>query len=129
MCYASLVKHDGDSYHANTQKGIHMSDVSVVTQDEATATPAPKKRESTKAVAFSSIHVGFAKVKGIDATRAAKLNRSYIRSNFEDVCAAWPELRKSQKSNRDGNRYPTTIPANVAKMIVTRSVPARKGKK
>lgn len=98
--------------------------MSEVTQD---ATPATSPAKVTrKAVPFSSIHVAFAKVKGIDATRAAKLNRSYIRSNFDDVCAAWPELRKSQKANRDGNRYPATIPANVAKLIVTRSVPARR---
>jgi hypothetical protein len=99
-----------------------MSDVTEVPQVKA----APKARKSTKLVPFSSCHVTFAKAKGIDVTRAGKLNRSYVRSNFEALAKVWPDLRKSQKINRDGNRYPAQIPANIAEMIVKRTVPARK---
>lgn len=77
---------------------------------------------SSKSVAFSNLHVQFAQVKSIDTTRAAKLNRSFIRSNFDALAKAWPELKSSHKSNRDGNRYPATVPANVAKAIVTRNL-------
>jgi hypothetical protein len=84
-----------------------------------------KTPEATpKVVKLSSCHVRFATSKGIDVTRAAKLNRSYIRSNFDTVVKMWPELRKSQKQNRDSNRYPDTIPAKLADMIVKRQLPA-----
>jgi hypothetical protein len=98
---------------------------------ETNTTPeqkAPAKRASAKMVPFSSCHVTFAKAKGIDVTRAAKLNRSYVRSNFDAVAKVWPELRKSQKVNRDGNRYPSMVPAKVADMIVKRTVPASRAK-
>jgi len=78
---------------------------------------------SSKTVPFSSCHVRFAEAKGIDTTRAAKLNRSYVRSNFDALTSLWPALKESQKKNRDSNRYPSDIPANVAEMIVTRSLP------
>jgi hypothetical protein len=77
-----------------------------------------------KNVAFSSAHVAYANVKGIDVTRAAKLNRSYIRSNFDTLVKVWPELAATQKRNRDANRYPTSIPSNVADAIVARNVKA-----
>lgn len=77
---------------------------------------------SSKSVAFSHLHVQFAQAKSIDTTRAAKLNRSFIRSNFDALAKAWPELKASHKANRDGNRYPATVPANVAKAIVTRNL-------
>lgn len=79
-----------------------------------------------KAVKTSSMHVTFAKAKGIDVTRAAKLNRSYIRSNYDVIVKQWPALRASQKQNRDSNRYPDTIPSGLAKQIVTRTVKGAK---
>ncbi len=85
----------------------------VVTTDK------PKRVRATQ-VAFGSIHVRTAKSRNVDVTRAAKLNRSYIRSNFDELVKVWPELKKSGKDNRDGNRYPATIPAKVADMIVAR---------
>jgi hypothetical protein len=104
--------------------------VTTTTQDVVTTTPkatTPKAKATTrKPVAFSSIHVAFGKAKGVDVTKAAKLNRSYIRNNFDAIARVWPELRKSQKENRDGNRYPTMIPAHVADMIVKRNVPTGK---
>ena len=97
-----------------------MSDSEITTTTDDTA---PAKRKPRKDVTFSSCHVRFATAKGIDVTRAAKLNRSYVRSNFDTLVKVWPALRKSQKVNRDSNRYPDTIPAAVADMIVKRSLP------
>jgi len=77
---------------------------------------------ATKSVQFSSIHVKFANANGIDVTKAAKLNRSFIRSNFDKLVTHWPELKAAQKVNRDGNRYPVTIPENVANAILKRNV-------
>ena len=94
-----------------------------ITQDTQVTTP--KAKASRKPVAFSSIHVRFATLKGVDVTRAAKLNRSYIRSNFDTLVKEWPELRASQKANRDNNRYPATIPAHVADAIVKRQLVAK----
>ena len=89
---------------------------------------APKKRAPRKPVKTSSLHVRYANVKGIDVTRAAKLNRSYMRSNWDALVKVWPDLRKSQKVNRDGNRWPETCPAHVADMIVKRAIPASRAK-
>jgi hypothetical protein len=109
-----------------------VSPVTEVTPQDVTVTPAPPKRERAprgdKLVPFSSIHVTFAKIHHIDATKSAKLNRSYIRSNFEQLCKVWPELRKSQKINRDGNRYPAMIPVKAADMIVKRNIPQARGR-
>lgn len=95
------------------------------TTNTATITDKPRKSRATSHVAFGSIHVRTAKTRGVDVTKAAKLNRSYIRSNFDDIVRLWPELAKAQKVNRDGNRYPATIPAKVADMIVARNVPTK----
>ena len=94
-----------------------MSDVAT---SEVTSEPTPKK--ARKDVLFSSCHVRFATAKGIDITRAAKLNRSYVRSNFDTLVKSWPALKASRKINRDNNRYPDTIPAKVADAIVKRSL-------
>ena len=89
---------------------------------------APKAPRTPKSVATSSINVRFAKVKGIDETRAGKLNRSYMRSNYAVLIKIWQELRKSQKVNRDGNRWQTSMPAKVADMIVKRQIPQSRAK-
>lgn len=89
---------------------------------EATEVTTQKTRKARKDVQFSSIHVRYATSKGIDVTRAAKLNRSYVRSNFDALVKVWPALKSSQKVNRDNNRYPDMIPAKVADMIVKRAI-------
>lgn len=76
----------------------------------------------SQSVPFSSLHVTFAKAKNIDTTKAGKLNRSFIRSNFEEIVKVWPELKVMGKNNRDGNRYPPTIPTTVANAIVARDL-------
>jgi hypothetical protein len=87
---------------------------------EVTPTSDKPARKSAKAVPFSSLHVTFAKAKGINTTNAGKANRGYMRANFDLLVKVWPELRASHKANRDGNRWPATVPANVAALIVKR---------
>lgn len=104
-----------------------MSEQNTTAVDSTATTAAPRKQRSRRdTVKTSSLHVKFAARKGIDVTRAAKLNRSYIRSNFDVIAKQWPELSKSQKQNRDSNRYPDTIPTKLAEQIVTRSVKGAK---
>lgn len=94
------------------------------TQTNVTAPAKVKKPRGD--VPFSSIHTSFASKRGVDVTRAAKLNRSYIRANYDVIVKQWPALRASQKANRDSNRYPDRIPAALATAIVTRSVKGAK---
>lgn len=75
-----------------------------------------------KSVPFGHIHTMFAQKKGVDTTKAGKLNRSFIRSNFDVIAKAWPELAKSGKNNKDGNRYPSHMPITVANAIVARDL-------
>ena len=100
--------------------------MSEVISPESSAKPEKASRKPRKPVLFSSCHVRFASATNIDVTRAAKANRDYVRRNFEAVCKVWPELAKSTKVNRDGNRYPVMIPAAAADMIVKRSVKGAK---
>jgi hypothetical protein len=101
----------------------------VITQDKPVTSDKPAKatkRASTKLVPFSSVHVAYAKRANTDVTRAGKQNRGYMRANYETLVKVWPQLRKAGKVNRDGNRWPSEIPSNVADMIVKRTLP--KGK-
>lgn len=99
-----------------------MTDTSEVTTTENVT----KALKGPREVPFSSIHTSFASRKNVDVTRAAKLNRSYIRANYDVIVKQWPALRKSQKANRDSNRYPDRIPSALAKAIVTRTVKGAK---
>ena len=99
-----------------------MSDITSQDNAEQITSKQTRKPKSDKHVAFSSCHVTYATAKGIDVTRAAKLNRSYVRANFDALVKVWPELKASQKKNRDANRYPATLPTSVAKQITSRSI-------
>jgi hypothetical protein len=80
----------------------------------------------TKSVKLSEVIVGFARKRGLsDTTKAGKILRSSIRSNYDHLRGefAWPP---EEKENRDGNRYPP-MPESLAKVIVeTGKVPAAK---
>ena len=106
-----------DMTHTDEQS----TDATIITPPKERKPRTPKAKPET--VAFSSCHVRFAKAKGLDTTKAAKQNRSYIRSNFDTLINMWPELKAMHKANRDGNRYPQTIPSEVADMIVKRALP------
>lgn len=80
----------------------------------------------SKTVKLSEVIVGFAAKRNLsDTTKAGKILRSAIRSNFPHLQATynWPS---EQKANRDGNRY-EPMPASLAHEIVTTGkVPAAK---
>lgn len=79
-----------------------------------------------KTVKLSEVIVGFAAKRQLsDTTKAGKILRSSIRSNFDHlrVTFNWPP---EEKDNRDGNRYPP-MPESLAREIVTTGkVPAAK---
>jgi len=73
---------------------------------------------NTKTVPLSQVIVGFAKTRNLsDTTKAGKILRSSIRSNFPHLQEkyGWPS---EQKQNRDGNRY-EPMPESLATEIVT----------
>jgi hypothetical protein len=77
-------------------------------------------------VKLSDVIVKFAAKRNLsDTTKAGKILRSSIRSNYSHLQATfnWPP---EEKENRDGNRYPP-MPDSLAKVISeTGKVPAAK---
>jgi hypothetical protein len=57
-------------------------------------------------LSVSQIAVKRAKVRNIDASRAAKEVRSRLRSNFDTVCKLDPTVSKVKSAANDGNRWP-----------------------
>lgn len=76
------------------------------------------KRDKTK-VTLSSVYAAKANKSGIDTTRAAKLVRSRLRSNFAEVCKLDPSIAKAKKAANDGNRWPTHITRDLARFILS----------
>lgn len=71
-----------------------------------------------KTVKLSDVIVKFAAKRQLsDTTKAGKILRSAIRSNYSHLQSEfnWPP---EEKENRDGNRYPP-MPAALAEVIVT----------
>lgn len=74
--------------------------------------------DNTKTRKLSDVIVGFAAKRNLsDTTKAGKILRSAIRSNYDHlrVTFNWPP---EEKENRDGNRYPP-MPEALAQVIVT----------
>lgn len=71
------------------------------------------KKSSVKSdasmVTLSSVYAGVAAKRSIDTTRAAKLVRSRLRSNFAKVCELSPNVKQAKQSANDGNRWPTHV--------------------
>ena len=70
-----------------------------------------------KMVTLSSIYAKQAAKRSIDTTRAAKLVRSRLRSNFAKVCELSPNVAKVKQSANDGNRWPTHVTQELAEFI------------
>jgi hypothetical protein len=72
-------------------------------------------------VEYNAVIKQIARKNGGDETKAGKAMRSRIRANFPDVShpANWKALHDARKVNRDGNRYPRTMPRHVAEFLVT----------
>jgi len=77
----------------------------------ATATKSSKAAADSKTndVTLSSVYAKVASKKSIDTTRAAKLVRSRMRSNFDKVVELSPNVAKAKQSANDGNRWPTHV--------------------
>jgi hypothetical protein len=89
----------------------------------ATATTKKKATSRSKAAApetvkLSSIYAMVAAKKNIDTTRAAKLVRSRLRSNFAKVCELSPNVTQAKQSHNDGNRWPTDVSRDLAEFIL-----------
>lgn len=83
---------------------------------------ATSKKTASKAAAqtvtLSSIYAAVASRKSIDTTRAAKLVRSRLRSNFEKVCELSPNVTQVKQSANDGNRWPTEVTTDLRDFIL-----------
>lgn len=84
----------------------------------ATRTKAPKVTPKSDTVKLSSIYATVASRKGIDTTRAAKLVRSRLRSNFEKVCELSPNVTQAKQHANDGNRWPADVTQDLADFIL-----------
>lgn len=77
---------------------------------------APKVTPET--VKLSSIYATVASRKGIDTTRAAKLVRSRLRSNFAKVCELSPNVTQAKQSANDGNRWPAEVTRELSDFLL-----------
>lgn len=86
-----------------------------------TATTAPKSTKTPKAksttVTLSSVYAKYAAKRSIDTTRAAKLVRARLRTNFAKVCELDPNVAKVKSKANDGNRWPSTISKSLAEFL------------
>lgn len=74
--------------------------------------------KATSTITLSSVYAKYAAKKDIDTTRAAKLVRSRLRSNFDKVCEFDSGVRLLKKSANDGNRWPATVSKELADFIL-----------
>ena len=85
----------------------------------ATATKSSKAaaKDTSGMVTLSSVYAKHAAKRSIDTTRAAKLVRSRLRSNFAKVCELSPNVTKVKQSANDGNRWPSHITKDLADFL------------
>lgn len=93
-------------YHA---KGDTMSTDTKVAPKKSAAKKTPATKKSDARVTLSSVYARYAAKRDIDTTRAAKLVRAKLRSNFAEVCKLDANVAKVKQSANDGNRWPTHI--------------------
>jgi hypothetical protein len=72
-------------------------------------------------VTLSSVYASKAKALNIDTTRAAKLVRSRMRSNFAAMVKADARIGKAKKAANDGNRWPKAINRKAAAIALGKS--------
>lgn len=85
------------------------------TSNKPKATKTPKAKATT--VKLSSVYAKRAAKLNIDTTRAAKLVRSQLRSNFAKVIELDPSIAKVKSSANDGNRWPAEITSALADFL------------
>lgn len=79
---------------------------------------AAKKTTSDNMVTLSSVYAKKAAKLNIDTTRAAKLVRSRLRSNFAKVIELSPNVKQAKQSANDGNRWPTHVTKDLAEFVL-----------
>lgn len=85
----------------------------------ATATKSSKAAaKDTSMVTLSSVYAKVAAKRSIDTTRAAKLVRSRLRSNFAEVCKLSPNVTKVKQAANDGNRWPSEVTRELSDFIL-----------
>lgn len=76
-----------------------------------------RTKKASDTIKISALYSAVASQKSIDTTRAAKLVRSRLRSNFAKVCEVSPNVAKAKSSANDGNRWPAEVSRDVADVI------------
>lgn len=84
----------------------------------ATATKSSKAAADSN-VTLSSVYAKVAAKRNIDTTRAAKLVRSRMRSNFDKVCELSPNVKDAKKSANDGSRWPSHVTRELYDFLTT----------
>jgi len=84
----------------------------------ATKTSRKKAVKPNTDVKLSSIYATVASRKSIDTTKAGKLVRSRLRSNFAKVCELSPNVAQAKQSHNDGNRWPEYVTKDLADFIL-----------
>lgn len=82
-----------------------------------TKTDSKAAAKTNNMVTLSSVYAKHASKRSIDTTRAAKLVRSRLRSNFAKVCELDPNITKVKQSANAGNRWPTHITKELAEFL------------
>jgi hypothetical protein len=80
---------------------------------------AAKKTADDNMVTLSSVYAKKAAKLNIDTTRAAKLVRSRLRSNFAKVIELSPNVKQAKQSANDGNRWPTHVTKDLAEFVLS----------
>lgn len=92
--------------------------MSATTKSTPKATSTPNKgTKAPKTVKLSAVYATYAAKRDIDTTRAAKLVRARLRSNFDQVVKLDPNIAKVKSKANDGNRWPAEISKALADFI------------
>jgi hypothetical protein len=78
------------------------------------------QKTTTANVKLSSVYAKRASDGNIDTTRAAKLIRAKMRSNFDTMCELSPNIKQSKKAAADGNRWPSEITREAAQFLLAK---------
>lgn len=82
------------------------------------ATTKSPNNTNTTTVKLSAVYAKYATKRDIDTTRAAKLVRARLRSNFPKVIELDPSIAKVKSKANDGNRWPAEISKPLADFIL-----------
>lgn len=87
----------------------------------ATKTAAKKSRTrkpASETVTLSSVYASYAAKREIDTTRAAKLVRSKLRGNFENVCKLSPNVKQHKQAANDKKPWPKEITRELSEFLL-----------